>query len=85
VGVLRSRLYKEKQVWLMARQSLLERIFMLSALLLLFLIFSDNVVFSQVYHDGIPTPFLLFFLFIVLLNRHQSFNGFRKKIACLSG
>ena len=79
VGVLGGMLYKEKQAWLMARQALLERIFLLSTLLLLFLMFTGNVVFSQVYHDGLPAPFFLLFIFIVSLNRHQLFNGFRKR------
>ncbi|TWI81400.1 peptidoglycan/LPS O-acetylase OafA/YrhL [Lacibacter cauensis] len=85
VGILGGMLYKEKQAWVMAHQALLERIFLVSALLLLFLMFTGNVVFSQVYHDGLPAPVFLLFIFIVSLNRHQLFNGFCKRVPVYLG
>lgn len=85
VGILGGMWYKEQQSWVVAHQPLLERIFLVSALLLLFLMFTGNVVFSQVYHDGLPAPVFLLFIFIVSLNRHQLFNGFRKRVPVYLG
>ncbi len=85
LGILGGMLYKEKHAWVVAHQPVIERVFLISASLLLFLMFTGNVIFSQVYHDGLPAPVFLLFIFIVSLNRHQFFNGFRKRLPVYLG
>ena len=72
-------------MWVRAHQALIERVLLVTARLLLSLMFTGNVVFSQVYHDGLPAPVFLLFIFIVALNRHQFFNGFRKRVPVYLG
>ncbi|RXK59451.1 acyltransferase [Lacibacter luteus] len=80
VGILGGMLYKERHDWLVTKQVYLERIFLVASFVLLYLMFTGNKLFSQVYHDGLPAPVFLLFIFIVAMNRHQLFNGFCKRV-----
>ncbi|MFY7839486.1 MAG: acyltransferase family protein [Lacibacter sp.] len=65
MGILAGMLYREKYSWLVLHQKKLRHLFFISAILILFLMLTENKLFSIAYHNGLLAPFFILLIFMI--------------------
>lgn len=76
MGILGGLFYREKKAWLMAHYRKAVHLLIVTTLVLLFLMLTENKLFRMVYHNGILSPVFMLSIFIVAESRSRLIRWF---------